>query len=34
MIARAWSMVKLFGFWTGGKSLNVAANLSAMAKAP
>jgi hypothetical protein len=34
IIARAWSMVKLFGFCTAGKSLNVAAHLSEIAYAP
>jgi hypothetical protein len=34
IIASASSMVKEFGFWIGGNSLNVAANLSASAHAP
>ena len=34
IIASASSIVKVFGFWIGGKSLKVSANLSAIAYAP
>jgi hypothetical protein len=30
----AWSRVKVFGFWTGGKSLKVAAHIAPSAWAP